>query len=256
MLKDNVVVVIGGLGLIGTSICRAVLENNGVLIIADNRLDKDKISELNAFASVENRVFFKPVDVTSKSSITELIQWCSSSFSKIDAVVNCTFPRTAKYGQNPLDMAYEDFCAEISVHIGSFFLINPQFCIYFAKQGHGNLINFASIYGVIPPKFEIYQGTQMSSYIEYGVSKSAIIHMTKYFAKYFKGKNIRFNTVSPGGVFDDQDGKFVQAYNSKCLNKGMLDSGDVVGAVIYLLSKNSQFINGQNIIVDDGFTLA
>ena len=79
--------------------------------------------------------------------------------------------------------------------------------------------------------------------------------MTKYMAKYFKGKNIRFNCISPGGVFDNQDIKFVEKYNSFCLNKGMISPQDLNGILIFLLSDESMFINGQNIIVDDGFTL-
>ena len=74
-------------------------------------------------------------------------------------------------------------------------------------------------------------------------------------AKYLKDTNIRVNCISPGGIFDDQPETFLSSYRNKCLNKGMLNPSDLVGTLIFLLSDSSKYINGQNIIVDDGFTL-
>ena len=79
--------------------------------------------------------------------------------------------------------------------------------------------------------------------------------MTKYFAKYFKNNSIRFNCISPGGILDSQSITFIKQYNNFCLNKGMLNCKDISGSLIFLLSDLSKSINGQNIIVDDGFTL-
>jgi NAD(P)-dependent dehydrogenase (short-subunit alcohol dehydrogenase family) len=122
-------------------------------------------------------------------------------------------------------------------------------------QGYGNIINISSVYGVIPPKFELYEKTSMTMPVEYAVIKSGLIHFTKYMAKYFKNSNIRVNTLSPGGIFDNQNKIFVQKYKKECLNKGMLDTSDLSGSLIYLLSDMSQYVNGQNIIVDDGFSI-
>ena len=74
-------------------------------------------------------------------------------------------------------------------------------------------------------------------------------------AKYFKGKNIRVNAISPGGILDAQPKEFLDRYNQQCSTKGMLDPKDLNGTLIFLLSDMSNHINGQNIIVDDGFTL-
>ena len=67
--------------------------------------------------------------------------------------------------------------------------------------------------------------------------------------------NIRVNAISPGGIFDNQPTPFLEAYKNKCITKGMLDKSDLKGSLIYLLSDMSKFVNGQNIIVDDGFSL-
>ena len=122
-------------------------------------------------------------------------------------------------------------------------------------QGIGNLINIASIYGVIAPKFEIYKSTELTTPVEYSAIKSGIIHLNKYFSKYLKGKNIRVNCISPGGIINNHSEIFKENYRAYTLNKGMLDSSDLTGTLIYLLSDMSKYINGQNIIIDDGFTL-
>ena len=95
----------------------------------------------------------------------------------------------------------------------------------------------------------------MTMPVEYAAIKSALIHLTKYMAKYLKDKNVRVNCISPGGILDKQPESFLEQYKSNCLSKGMLDPEDIMGALVFLLSDASKFINGQNIIVDDGFTL-
>ena len=66
---------------------------------------------------------------------------------------------------------------------------------------------------------------------------------------------IRFNSISPGGIFDHQPSSFIERYSAECIDKGMLDPEDIAGTLIFLLSDLSRYINGQNIIVDDGFSL-
>ena len=95
----------------------------------------------------------------------------------------------------------------------------------------------------------------MNSPVEYSAIKSGVISITKYLAKYYAGQNIRVNCVSPGGILDGQPNLFLERYRSSCNNKGMLESNDIVGAIVFLLSDASMFITGQNIVVDDGWSL-
>ena len=74
-------------------------------------------------------------------------------------------------------------------------------------------------------------------------------------AKYLKDDQIRVNCVSPGGIKNKQPHKFLKKYKDSCLSKGMLDASDIVGTLIFLLSNDSKYINGQNIIIDDGWSL-
>ena len=95
----------------------------------------------------------------------------------------------------------------------------------------------------------------MTSPVEYSVIKSALIQLTKYMAKYLKGTNIRVNAISPGGIFDNQPDMFLKNYSRLSLSKGMLRTEDLKGTILFLLSDESTYVNGQNIVIDDGFSL-
>ena len=95
----------------------------------------------------------------------------------------------------------------------------------------------------------------MTSPIEYNAIKSGIISVTKSLAKYYGGKNIRVNCISPGGILDEQPISFKKKYKMDCNSKGLLDAKDLKGIIEFLLSNKSLYISGQNIVIDDGWSL-
>lgn len=255
MLKNKVVVITGGAGLIGKEFTRAVISNNGIAIIGDIVDLTDKISTLGFSEEELRSIDFIQMDITDKVSINKAMTSILNKHQKIDALVNNAYPRNKNYGKHFFDVEYTDFVENTGLNLGGYFVTSQQFATYFKQQGYGNIINISSIYGVIAPKFEVYDNTPMTMPVEYAAIKSGLIHLTKYMAKYFKGLNIRVNTLSPGGILDNQPKDFIDAYQKASLNKGMLDKSDLSGTLVYLLSDMSQYVNGQNIVVDDGFSI-
>ncbi len=244
MLNEKVVVVTGGYGLIGLKFVEAILENNGIPIIAD----------IHESGTKSNADYVK-MDITNKESIQNALSNILDKYGKVDVLVNNAYPRNKNYGKHFSEVEFSDFCENVNLNLGGYFLTSQVFSEYFSSKSSGNIINISSIYGVMAPRFGIYDETEMTMPVEYAVIKSGLIHLTKYMAKLFKNKNIRVNSISPGGVLNNQPKEFVEKYNSYCLNKGMLDPEDLKGTIVYLISDLSNFVNGQNIIVDDGFTL-
>lgn len=256
MLSDRVVVITGGAGLIGKELVKAVVKNNGTAIIADiNEKVGMKVKDDLSKQLGSSRIDFVHLDITCKSSLQKCIKHLDDTYGKIDALVNNAYPSNKKYGRHFFEVEYDDFVENLGLNLGGYFVASQQFAKHFSSQGFGNIVNISSIYGVVAPRFEIYNDTSMTTPVEYAAIKSGLIHLTKYMAKYFKGMNIRVNTISPGGIFNHQPKSFLNRYQERCLNKGMLDADDLAGTLIYLLSDMSAFVNGQNIIVDDGFTL-
>lgn len=251
-LKDKVIVITGGAGLLGREFCKIIIDNGGIVVIAEYNLKNSEIvkKELN-----NDNIYLVETDITLEKSIGNLIEVVNTKFGKIDALVNSAYPRNNNYGRHFFDVSYNDFCENLGMNLGGYFLSSQLFAKYFCQQGFGNIINISSIYGVIAPKFEIYKGTNMTTPVEYAAIKGGLLHLTKYMAKFMKGKNIRVNAISLGGLEDGQPPSFIKKYNNFCLNKGMLNPKDISGTLLFLLSDLSKFVNGQNVIVDDGFTI-
>lgn len=254
MLQDKVIVVTGGAGLIGRSFVRSIVGHGGIAVVADQNEAAGK-AFIETLEAKPGRAIFRALDITSKQSLADLIADLHGRYGRIDAVVNNAYPRNKQYGRKFEDVTYEDFSQNLSMHVGGYFLTAQQFSVYFRQQGHGSIVNMASIYGVIAPRFDIYEDTPMTMPVEYAAIKSAVIHLTKYLAKYLKGSNIRVNCISPGGILDGQPAPFLDRYNQMALSKGMLDPADLQGALLFLLGDSARFVNGQNIVVDDGWSL-
>ena len=251
-LHKKVVVITGACGKLGKTFVKALLANNAIMVAAD--INKEQLEKLKTEINSPD-LYTVILDITSEESIKLAIAEVKKTYNKIDVLVNNAYPRNKNYGNDLEKVTYNDFCENTDMHLGGYFLCMQQFALYFKQQGYGNVISMSSIYGVMPPRFEVYENAGFTMPVEYAAIKSGIIHLTKYFAKYYKGKNIRFNCISPGGILDNQDANFLRKYNNLSLNKGMLDREDITGTLIFLIAEVSQYINGQNIVVDDGFSL-
>ncbi len=255
MLKDKVVVITGGAGVIGQCFVRGIVDSGGVAIVADINIELAKSIVTETAQKHGRRIEAAHLDITDKDSILALIADLKQRHGHIDAVVNNAYPRNKNYGRKLEDVSYGDFCENVDMHLGGYFLVAQQFCLAFKEQGYGNVINMSSIYGSIAPRFEVYGGTTMTMPVEYAAIKAAIEHLTRYFAQYFKGTGIRVNCLSPGGILAGQPAEFLVSYNEHCASKGMLAPDDLVGALLFLLADESRYITGQNLLVDDGFSI-
>jgi NAD(P)-dependent dehydrogenase (short-subunit alcohol dehydrogenase family) len=255
-LKDKVVVITGGAGLLGTAFSRAVVESGGIAIVADKDAERGErtAKEINSACSGA-RATFCHLDINDLASIDDLIDRTKQRLGRIDALVNNAYPRNKNYGRKFEDVTREDFCENVSLHVGGYFLASQAFISFFRNQGHGNIVNMASVYGFLAPRFEIYEGTTMTMPVEYAVIKASILQLTKYLSSYLKGQNIRVNAISPGGIVDAQPESFLKAYGEFCAGKGMLNDRDICGSLVFLLSDLSTYVNGHNLVVDDGFTI-
>ena len=254
-LNGKVVVVTGGGGLLGSAFVRGIVASGGRAVAADINLGAAQAVIDDIGPEDQSSVIAAHADITDSASVDALISAAEQRFGSVDAVVNSTYPRAANYGARLEDISYENFCQNLDMHLGGYFLVSQRFALAFKRRQGGHIINMASIYGVMAPRFSIYAGTPMTTPVEYAAIKSAVIHLTQYFAQYFKGHGIRVNCISPGGILAGQPQSFLDSYNGHCASKGMLQPQDVTGTVLFLLSDASQYITGQNIIVDDGFSL-
>ena len=253
LLIGESILVVGAGGLLGVQVTKHALEQGAKVIAVDLSVKKlqDKLLQEGIDVSSSN-ISCMSLDLTIEKDVLNFFE----GDIEITGAVNCTYPRNKAYGAHFFDVNFNDFNENVSLHLGSAFLFTQQCAKYFKLHNTSfSLVNISSIYGVIAPKFEIYNNTPMSMPVEYAAIKSAILHLSKYAIKYVNNSLFRINSVSPGGLYDNQPEAFVMAYKALTNGEGMLDVSDIIGSIIFLLSEQSKFVTGQNIIVDDGFSL-
>lgn len=248
MLSNKVVAITGAYGKIGLSLAKAVVRHNGKVVLGDvTCTPSTELTPLNSH--------YVKTDLTKGKNILKFIQAGVEKFKKIDAAVHCAYPRSKQWGSKFECLQPKQLSEDLTNQLGLAIIFSQKIIKYFEENGGGSLIHISSIQGVSPPKFEHYEGLNMASPIEYSAIKAGIVSITKYLAKYYKNKNIRVNCVSPGGILDEQPLEFLNRYKNSCTSKGMLNPIDIVNTILFLISEQSEFINGQNIIIDDGWTL-
>tara|TARA_B100001989_G_scaffold223851_1_gene178014 strand:+ start:1156 stop:1926 length:771 start_codon:yes stop_codon:yes gene_type:complete len=254
-LFNETVLITGAAGRIGSAIADQVLLQGGTVVLTD--INKKKLIDLKEKFLSENKekVYIVCADVTNSNGIEMLIEECLKKVTKIDSAIHSAYPTSIGWGTKFEDIKQSNLDKDLSMQLGGAIIFSQKILKYFDEQNKGNLIHISSIFGIQAPKFHHYEGTNMTSPIEYAAIKSGIISITRWLAKYYKNKNIRVNCISPGGILDNQPNSFLEKYRESCTNIGMLNANDLVSTISLLLSPRSRAINGQNIIIDDGWSL-
>lgn len=256
-LSNKLVVISGGAGLIGSGFVKAVVENGGTAIIADiDEIAGNKVKDVISKETGTDRIEFIKVDITSQESIQGMIDAIISKHKVIHALVNNAYPRNKNYGRKFEDVTYDDFCENVNIHLGGYFLMSQEVSRVMVKQNRGVIVYIASIYGFMAPRFELYENTGFTSPVEYSAIKGGLLSLTKYLASYLGKHDIRVNAISPGGVYDNQPDSFVSQYSDKTIiGNRMAAPDDLTGALVFLLSDASRYVTGQNIVVDGGWSI-
>ena len=264
-LQDRVAIITGGAGLLGQQYAVALGQAGAHAIVADMNSE-----EANQLATrVTNLTGVKAVgietDISNKQSVEEMVEQSLAHFGRVDILINnaAIDPKFDPDRAGKHIFAFEDYPLElwnqgINVNLTGMFLCSQAVAKPMIGQGHGVIVNISSIYGLVGPDQRIYERSDNSprTYkpVTYSVTKSAVLGMTRYLSTYWAGKNIRVNTLTLGGVFNDHDREFVQKYSYRTPLGRMADRSEYCGALLYLVSDASSYMTGANLVVDGGWT--
>lgn len=260
-LQNKVAIVTGACGLLGQQHCKALADAGANVIIADVN---EKACQTVAALLGEQHLPLA-IDVTSTASLETAKEIILQRYGTIDvlvnnAAINDKFEDPLLAGKQSMFEHYPLAMWEKSwqVNVTGVFLCSQVFGTVLAEKGCGSIINVSSTYGVVGPDQNIYKnkfGEQVFfKSPSYPATKSAIIGFTKYLAAYWGKKNVRVNTLSPGGVENGQDELFIQNYTNKTLLNRMASPTDYLGAIVFLASDASAYMTGANLVVDGGWT--
>ncbi len=253
-LKNKIVLVTGGYGYLGNAITESLVFHGATVFVLGR--DEEKFAAAFSQSTVsKDKLNFQLCDISAAASIEAAFQNIFDTKGKIDVLINNAF---YSKGQSPEKMTDEEWENCIDGTLNSVFRCTRGIIPYFKKNGSGKIINVSSMYGMVAPDFEVYN--DFPAFLNpphYGAAKAGVIQLTKYYASYLGNEGITVNAVTPGPFPSDkvqESEKFVAALSKKtCLNR-IGKPEDLAGAFVFLASDAANFITGQNIIVDGGWT--
>ncbi|MFM7023639.1 MAG: oxidoreductase [Flavobacteriales bacterium] len=241
MLKDKLIVVTGGNGLLGRSFSQYMRNMGATVIAADIAIE-------------EGAPFQVKIDITDEESVKKCIDDIVEKYKKIDGWVNNAYPRTSDWGTKFESIPHQSWQKNVDMHLNGYFLCCQHVLEQMKKQGFGAVVNMSSIYGSVAPDFSIYEGTPMTMPAAYSAIKGGLDSFTRYLASYYGAYNLRVNAVSPGGIFDNQNPLFVENYSRKVPMKRMGKPEEIAPSIAFLLSDGASYITGHNLLVDGGWS--
>jgi len=262
-VKNRNIVITGSSGLLGSQYANTLSAAGANVILVDLDSTKNKKLEHSLVKKYGTKACSYTADISNFEEVKKLARNVLRDFKKIDGLVN-NAAYTSKGAKEKYDNAFgpfENFPAKIwqksiDINLTGVFFCSQAFGKIMAKQDKGVIVNIASTYGLVGADQRIYGKSGLNLPISYAATKGAVVNFTRYLAAYWSGKNIRVNTLSPGGVLDTtyQDKKFIKKYSERTILGRMARKDEYNGAMLFLISDASSYMTGANLIVDGGWT--
>lgn len=253
--NGKTIFVVGGLGLIGEEVTNELANLGAKIVIIDNnylKFIKNKKSK-KTFSTI----FFEKLDLRNTKAIKKTYNKIIKKHGCPDVFVNCSYPRTSDWPKNNFTkISLESLTKNINYHLVTYTYLARTTAEFMKKKRKksGSIILLGSIYGVLGQDLNIYKGTNIKENVSYSVIKGGIVNLSKQMASYYGSSNIRVNTVCPGGIFDNQNKKFIKNYSRKVPLKRLATKEEIAKVIVFLASEASSYITGATIMADGGWS--
>ena len=262
-LEGRNIVITGASGLLGSQYANILSSAGANIILLDIDTTKNEKLKSALVKKYKNKISAYTLDISNQIEVNKTSKKIIKDFKKIDGLIN-NAAYTTKGAKEKSDNAFgtfENFPIDIwqkslDINLSGVFFCSQAFGKIMAKQGKGVIVNIASTYGLVGADQRIYGKSGLNLPISYASTKGAIVNFTRYLAAYWHGKNIRVNTLSPGGVMDKtyQEKTFIKKYSEKTILGRMANKDEYNGAMLFLISDASSYMTGANLVVDGGWT--
>ncbi|TSC96823.1 MAG: short-chain dehydrogenase [Parcubacteria group bacterium Athens0714_26] len=260
-VKNKVAIITGGNGQLGTEYAKTLAKASAKVAVFD--VHKNLNSELKKISKNLPIKLFQ-VDITKKEQIAVALKKIKKLWGVPSILINnaaLDAPPGTNWEENKSFENYssESWQAVMDVNLTAVFNCCQIIGGEMAKNNGGSVINISSTYGLVSPNQNIYKyreklGKPFVKPISYSVTKSAILNLTRYLATYWADKKVRVNTLTPGGVFNNQDEQFLKNYTALAPMKRMANKDEYNGVILFLASDASSYMTGANLVIDGGWT--
>lgn len=278
-LSGKTALITGGAGLLGRIYVATLLEFGAKVIVLDKKIAQKHVLSLIKNDSNLDQKKLKNLrliecDITNTQQVTNVFSKLDKYLNNLKILVN-NASLVKQVGKDDLIASYKPFLQMIpkdweeyfSVDLTGTLLITQKTIPYMQKNGGGSIVNISSTYGILSPDQRLYKhfndnlspklkklGIKIEKPIGYSISKSGILNLTRFLATKFAQDNIRINTMTLGGVYDNNPHEFVKAYSERTPLGRMADKKEYAGPLLFLVSDMSSYMTGSNLVVDGGWS--
>jgi len=254
-LEGCEVYIIGGCGLIGSQIVKALDDFSAKITVFD--LD-------TSLKNKNKKIKYVKFDCSDEKNVKNFFTNHINKNKCPEVFINASYPITKDWKKNTFkEINFNSYKKNIEIHLNSYVWIAKSIADQMVKNNiHGSIIQLSSMYGLVAQDSNLYKNTNISENMTYGIIKSSTIHFTKQLASFYGKYNIRVNNLVIGGVKGHikgskkkQDNLFLKKFNLKVPLKRLGLPHEIPSSVIFLASPASSYITGSNIVIDGGYTV-
>lgn len=265
-LDGRIAVITGGAGLLGREHAIAVAEAGGTPVLWDIDEAAARARAAAVSESSGRPCFAVGVDITRKEAVDGALGKTLGAHRRVDILINnaARNPKVDDKGDLPSSrleaFGLGEWEKDIAVGLTGAFLCSQAIGTEMARAGSGVILNIASDLGLIAPDQRLYRRPglpaerQPMKPVTYSVVKHGLIGLTRYLATYWPDRGVRANALCPGGVRTDQPEEFVQKLANIIPLGRMARADEYRGAVQFLCSDASSYMNGACLSIDGGRT--
>jgi NAD(P)-dependent dehydrogenase (short-subunit alcohol dehydrogenase family) len=254
-LKDYEVYIVGGSGLIGSQVVKALEQFGAIITVFDLDIKTNGNSPTTKYVKF---------DCADEKNIKNFFTNYLKKNKCPDVFINASYPASKDWKKNTFkEINFNSYKKNIEIHLNSYVWLAKSVADQMIKNNiHGSIIQFSSMYGLLAQDCNLYKNTNLKENMTYGIIKSSIIHFTKQMASYYGKYNIRVNNLVIGGIRGHikgskkkQDKFFLRKFKLKVPLKRMGNPQEIPSSVIFLASPASSYITGSNIVIDGGYSI-
>ncbi len=252
----NTILITGGTGLIGKQMISHFLKNDYIVVTTTrNKANIPKIlKELKLTAYQENLKVLE-IDFLEENCVSKFISFLENENLHPNTIIhNARSIETLKIEEDGYSSS-KNLMLEYKIGVVIPYELTTEIIKSKIGENLNNVIFISSIYGVVAPTPSLYDNFEHSSAIQYGLTKSAQIHLTKELAVRLSKDKIRVNCVSFGGIKGRANDEFIKKYESLNPQQKMMENHEVIAPINFLVTESSIGMTGHNLIYDSGWTI-
>ena len=263
-LTGRVAVITGGTGLLGRQHAEAIARAGGIPVLADIRIDGVDTRSREWKERFGEQACSLQTDITDPESVKNLLAAVLDRFGRIDILINNAANNPKMENKADVEFSRLEFFpldqweADLNVGLKGAFLCSQVIGSEMARRRQGVIVNVASDLAVIAPDQRLYRkpgladDKQPVKPVTYSVVKTGLIGLTRYLATYWADSGIRVNSISPGGVYNNQPDDFVERLARLIPLGRMANANEYQAAILFLCSDASSYMTGSNLVIDGG----